>query len=113
MSGKIVFALSIIGILILIGICYAIYMSVNSVKLNVGKNTKEIVINSCDSSKRYLTISGYKQLERIIVNDYACQNVKIVVIKNNPKLITITTGYDSFYSTTSLTLSSIFYLMFI
>ena len=113
LKGKIVFALSfIIGILILIGvifgISYAIYVSVNTVKLDVDKNTKEIMINSSIGSKRYLIISGYKQLERIIVKNDACKYVDTVVIKNNPKLKAITTDFGSFQNTTSLTLSSIF-----
>ena len=83
-------------------------MSVNSVKLNVDKNTKEIVINSCDSSKRYLTISGYPNLERIIFSIYSCPYIKKVVIKDNPNLSTFMTGWQSFYNTTSLTLNSIF-----
>ena len=111
LKGKIVFALSVIvSIPILIAIIYGIFMAIVTVHLDVDKNTREIVIDdeNCRNWKRFLTISGYPNLERLVVNDYACFKVEIVVIKNNPKLLTITTGHGSFWYTTNLTLSSIF-----
>ena len=97
-------------ILLLIAIIYGIYMAIVTVHLDVDKNTREIIINNenCRNWKLYLTISGYPNLERLVVNDYACASVKKVVIKNNPNLSTFTTDRYSYFSTTSLTLSSIF-----
>ena len=94
-------------IAILYGICYAIYISINSIKLKVDKNTKEIVIDKSYESKRFLTISGYSQLERIIVKNDCVTTVEEVGIKNNPKLSSIITEDFAFYYTNSLTLNSI------
>ena len=94
-------------IAILYGICYVIYVSINSIKLKVDKNTKEIVIDKSYESKRFLTISGYSQLERIIVKNDCVTKVEEVVIKNNPKLSSIIAEDFAFYYTNSLTLNSI------
>ena len=104
---QIITIVSLILLLIaVIIIIRSIYVSVKTVKLNVDKNTKEIIIDDCDSSKRYLTISGYPNLERLVIN--GCDSIKKVVIKNNPNLSTFTTGKGSFDDTTRLTLESIF-----
>ena len=109
LNRKTIIILSMILILIiLIIIICSVYVSVKTLKLDVDKNTKDIILRECDSSKRYLTISGYPNLERIIFSIYSCPYIKKVVIKDNPNLSTFMTGWQSFYNTTSLTLKSIF-----
>ena len=110
-NWKIVLPISIIIIIgILIAIIHGWYMSIITVKLDYDQNTKEIILdtNNCNKWKRYLSVVEYPNLERIIIDNNACNNVRTVEIKNNPKLITLKTGDGSFKETTSLTLSSIY-----
>ena len=58
-----------------------------------------------------LILNDYPYVQYIKIEDYALTCLSNLTISNLPKLSTFTTGELSFNETTSLTLSSIFYLI--
>ena len=66
----------------------------------------------CDSLYDDLVISNNDCLQYIYLQDYALSNIQSVVLSNLTNLSLIRTEY-TLYQVYSLTLSSIFYLMFI
>ena len=74
-----------------------------------------ITVNSglCNSMRGNLSISNNPCLQAIEINSNSLQNLNSFVISNNPQLNSIVTKDSALYYVQSVTISSIFYLMFI
>ena len=60
-----------------------------------------------------LILNDYPHVQFIHIQEDLFKNITNLTISNLPKLKLLTIEFGSFYKTTSLTLSSIFYFMFI
>ena len=72
-----------------------------------------IVCDNCKCDIKELKLNGFNYLKRIEIDNESFRYVNTIDIMNCNELQEIITKYASFKETTSLTLSSIFYLMFI
>ena len=83
-------------------------------KLN-DKNWSSIIVKEglFKEMEDELILNDFPHVQFIHIQERSFGNVSKLSILNLPELILLVIEDDSFYETTSLTLSSIFYLMFI